>query len=99
MMRRLVCHLIAQTVGLKPGKMTFTINDAHIYENQIDGIHEQLRRRNEKIAKDGELYPAPKLWINPKVKDFFKFDNSKELKDIKLVDYQHLGKISMPVTE
>lgn len=94
-----LCHLIAQSVGLKAGKMTFTISDAHIYENQIDGIKEQIRRRNEKLAQDGSLYPAPKLWINPEVKDFFAFDHSKELKDIKLINYQHQGKISMPVTE
>ena len=41
--------------------------------------------------------PAPKLWINEEIDDFFKFDNSKELKDIKLMNYEHLGKISMPV--
>lgn len=91
--------LIAQCVDLKPGKMTFTINDAHIYENQIEGIKEQIRRRDEKIAKDGKLYPAPKLWINPEIKDFFKFDNSKELKDIRLEGYEHQGRIKMPVTE
>lgn len=90
--------LIAQTVGLKPGKMTFTINDAHIYENQIDGIKEQLRRRDEIIKERGKMYDAPKLWINPEVKDFFAFDNSKELKDIRLIDYQHQGKIAMPIT-
>ncbi len=90
--------LIAQTVGLKPGKMTFTINDAHIYENQIDGIKEQLKRREDIIKERGKMYDAPKLWINPEVKDFFAFDNSKELKDIKLIDYQHQGKIAMPIT-
>ncbi len=90
--------LIAQTVGLKPGKMSFTINDAHIYENQIDGIKEQLRRRDEIIKERGKMYDAPKLWINPDVKDFFAFDNSKELKDIKLIDYEHQGKIAMPIT-
>jgi thymidylate synthase len=90
--------LIAQTVGLKPGKMTFTINDAHIYENQIDGIKEQLKRRDDIIKERGKMYDAPKLWINPEVKDFFAFDNSKELKDIKLIDYEHQGKIAMPIT-
>ncbi|MBR5408705.1 thymidylate synthase [Candidatus Saccharibacteria bacterium] len=93
-----LCHLIARTIGAKPGKMTFVSNDAHIYENQIDGIKEQLKRRDEIVKKEGKTYPAPQLWINPEVKDFFKFDNSKELKDIKLIDYKHMGKISMPVT-
>ena len=93
-----LCHLIAQSVGMEAGQMTYVINDAHIYENQIDGIKEQIRRRDEKLAKDGKLFDAPKLWINPDIKDFFKFDSSKELKDIQLVDYQHQGKIKMDVT-
>ena len=87
------CYLLAQVCGLKPGQMTYVINDAHIYENQIGGIWKQLRMAE---ACD-ELPPAPKLWINPEIKDFFAFDNSKELKDIKLIDYQNLGKIAMPV--
>ena len=79
--------------------MTYVINDAHIYENQIAGIKEQLRRRDEKLTKDGELFKAPRLFVNPEIKDFFKFDNSKELKDIQLIDYKHQGRIMMPVTE
>ena len=94
-----LCHLIAQVCNLTPGLMTYVINDAHIYENQIPGIEEQLRRRDEKIQKDGELYKAPKLYVNPEVNDFFKFDNSKDLKDIQLIDYNHQGRITMPVTE
>lgn len=93
-----LCQLIAQVCGLQPGQMTFVTNDAHIYENQIDGIREQLKRRDEKIASDGKLFDAPKLWINPKITDFFAFDNSKELLDIKLENYEHQGKIAMPVT-
>ena len=92
-------YLIAQCVGLKPGQLTFVTNDAHIYENQIDGIEEQLRRADEKKSADGKLFDAPKLWINPEITDFFKFDNSKELKDIRLEGYEHQGKIVMPVTE
>lgn len=84
-------HLIAQVTNLKPGKMTWVINNAHIYENQIEGIKEQIGRMEE--AKE-----APKLWINPDIKDFFEFDNSKELKDIKLINYEHCGKIPMPVS-
>lgn len=94
-----LCHLIAQCTGLKPGMFTYVINNAHIYENQIDGIKEQLRRRDEKLAADGKLFDAPKLWINPEITDFFAFDNTKELKDIKLEGYEHQGKIKMPVTD
>ena len=48
--------------------------------------------------EDGTLPEAPKLWINPDVRDFFKFDNSKELKDIKLEGYKNLGTIKMPIS-
>lgn len=84
-------HLIAQVTNLKLGQMTWVINNAHIYENQIDGIKEQISRLKDEKE-------APKLWINPEIKDFFLFDNSKELKDIKLIGYEHCGKISMPVS-
>ena len=90
------CYLIAHCLGLKPGQFTFVTNDAHIYENQVDGIKEQIKRYDE-AKKAGTLPKAPKLWINPKVKDFFKFDNSRELKDIKLEGYENLGTISMPI--
>lgn len=93
-----LCHLIAASVGLKPGQMTFITNDAHIYKNQVDGIREQIERY-EKAMKAGGLPKAPKLWINPEIHDFYEFDNSRELKDIRLEGYEHLGVIKMPVTE
>lgn len=89
----LLC-LIAHSTGLKPGKMYWSIKDAHIYVNQVDGIKEQINR-----YETLEDLPAPKLWINPEVKDFFKIDNSKDLKDIKVVDYKHHGKISFPIAQ
>ncbi|OLU37867.1 thymidylate synthase [Ileibacterium valens] len=89
----LLC-MIAQVCNLKPGTIDWSIKDAHIYVNQIDGIKEQLKRFEEK----GSL-PAPKLWLNPEVKDFYDFDSSKELKDVKLLDYQHFGKIVFPITQ
>ncbi len=85
-----LCYLLAQVTGLKPGKMTYVINNAHIYANQVDGIKEQMTK---------ESYPAPTLWLNPEIKDFYKFDNSKDLKDIRLDNYQNAGTIRMPVTE
>ena len=93
-----LCYMVAQCVGAKPGQFTFITNDAHIYENQVDGIKEQIARY-EKAVKDGTLPPAPKLWLNPEIKDFYKFDSSKELKDIKLLNYENLGSIKMPITE
>ncbi|MDO4747360.1 MAG: thymidylate synthase [Candidatus Saccharibacteria bacterium] len=93
-----LCYLIAQVVGAKPGQFTFITNDAHIYENQIDGIKEQIARY-DKATKDGTLPPAPTIWLNPDIADFYDFDNSKELKDIRLENYENLGTIKMPVTE
>ena len=86
--------LIASVTGLKPGKMYWSIKDAHIYVNQVDGIKEQIRR-----GKELEDLPAPTLWINPEIKDFYKFDNSRELKDIKIVNYKHHGKIEFKITQ
>ncbi len=87
-------NLIAQVTGLKPGKLYWSLKDAHIYVNQVDGIKEQLRRYKEL----GD-YEAPKLWINPEIKDFYKFDNSRELKDIKIENYKHHGKIEFEITQ
>ena len=89
----LLC-LIAHCTGLKPGKMFWSIKDAHIYVNQVDGIKEQIERFD--TLPD---LPAPKLWINPEVTDFFKIDNSKDIKDIKVLKYQHHGKISFPIAQ
>ena len=94
----ILCHLIAQCVGAKPGQFTFITNDAHIYENQVEGIKEQIVRYEDAV-KNGTLPKAPKLWLNPEIKDFYKFDSSRELKDIRLENYENLGTIKMPVTE
>ena len=87
-------YMIAHVTGLKPGKLYWSIKDAHIYVNQIDGIKEQIKRGEEL-----EDLPAPELWLNPEVKDFYDFDNSEELKDIKVLNYRHHGKISFPIAQ
>jgi thymidylate synthase len=89
----LLC-MLAQVCGLEPGTIDWSIKDAHIYVNQVDGIKEQIRR----IDEEGDL-PAPKLWLNPHIDDFFKFDNSRDCLDVKLIDYKHLGKISFPISQ
>lgn len=93
-----LCYLIAQVIDAKPGQFTFITNDAHIYENQVAGIREQISRYDTAI-KDHTLPPAPTLWLNPSITDFYDFDNSRELKDIKLENYENLGAIKMPITE
>ena len=87
-------HMLAQVTGLEPGTLDWSIKDAHIYVNQIDGIKEQIKRGEEL-----EDLSAPKLWLNPEVKDFFSFDNSKECKDVKVLNYKHHGKINFPIAK
>lgn len=86
--------MVAQVTGLKPGTIDWSIKDAHIYVNHVDGIKEQLRRYKE----TGGL-PAPKFWINPEIHNFYDFDSSKDIKDFKLEDYKHLGKISFDIAQ
>jgi thymidylate synthase len=77
-------RMIAQVTGYELGTLTFNINDAHVYERHIEGLQEQLER---------EDYPAPTLWINPDVKDFYDFT----IDDFKLIDYQHGDPIKFEV--
>lgn len=82
----LVC-MIAQVSGLRPGLFTHVINNAHIYENHVEALKTQLAKRNE-------AYPAPRLQLNPEIKDFYDF----KPEDIVLENYQHLGKLPMKVS-
>lgn len=87
-------NLLAQVCNLKPGTLDWSIKDAHIYVNQIDGIKEQIRRMDEL----GD-FPAPDLYVNPEIKNFSDFDNSKDCKDIKVLNYKHHGKINFPIAK
>ncbi len=57
-------HMFAQVSGLKAGELIHVIADAHIYDRHIDMVKELLKR---------EPYPAPRLVINPEVKNFYDF--------------------------
>jgi len=59
---------IANEVGLDYGTFAHTIVDAHIYENHIDGLKEQLTR---------EPRPLPKLTIADKPIDDLQFEDFK----------------------
>lgn len=89
----LLC-MLAKTNNLKPGTINWSIKDAHIYKDQIEGIKEQIKR-----YETLEDLPAPKLWLNPDVKNFYDYDNSKECSDVKLIDYKHHGRISFKITQ
>lgn len=87
-------NMLAKVTGLEAGTLDWSIKDAHIYVNQVDGIKEQIRRMDEL----GD-YPAPNLWLNPEVKNFYDYDNSKDCKDVKVLNYKHHGKIKFPIAQ
>ena len=68
-------HMLAQVTGFKPGELVHVIADAHIYDRHVPVIEELIAR---------EPLPAPKFWLNPKVKDFYDFTRD----DVKLIDYE-----------
>lgn len=73
---------IANEVGLEPGTFAHTIVDAHIYENHVDGLKEQLKR---------EPKPLPSLKIAKKPLDELEFE------DFTLSGYEHHPPIKFPV--
>lgn len=127
--------LIANVTGLEAGTLDWSIKDAHIYVNQVDGIKEQLEngdilkdinslsksklmelkeeyekvktqqelsKKSEKILSAVDISLAlekPYLWVNPEIDNFYDYDNSKELKDIKVKEYKHMGKIKFPIAQ
>ena len=87
-------NLLAKVNNLEPGTLDWSIKNAHIYENQIDGIREQMRR----FEMDGG-YEAPELWLNPEIESFYDFEHSKDCKDIKIKNYKHMGPIRFPLAQ
>ena len=79
-------HMIAQVTNYKPGRLTVCINDAHIYENHIPQIQEQLGLVDMNEMFDTfitDRFCKPKLVLNEDIKDFYDFT----IDDIKLDGY------------
>jgi len=47
----LLVYLIAQCTDLKPGKLTMSLGDTHIYSNHVDQVNEQLSRAPKEEPK------------------------------------------------
>lgn len=60
----LLTMMVAQVCDLKLGDFVHTLGDAHIYNNHMEQVQEQLTR---------ELRDLPKMHINPEVRDIFGF--------------------------
>ena len=56
--------MVAQVNDMIPGELIHVIADAHIYDRHVDIIKELITR---------EEHPAPKVWLNPDVKNFYDF--------------------------
>ena len=68
-------YMMAQVCDMEPGELVHVIADAHIYDRHIPIIKDMIKR---------ETYPAPKVTLNPEVKDFYEFTTD----DFKIEDYQ-----------
>lgn len=56
--------MIAQVNNMVAGELVHCIADAHIYDKHVPMIEELIER---------EEHPAPKVWLNPDVKNFYDF--------------------------
>ena len=68
--------MFAQVSGLKAGELVHVIADAHIYDRHIPIVREIL---------DKPRHPAPRLYIDPDVKDFYDFT----LDSFRLENYEY----------
>ncbi len=69
-------HMLAQVCDMNVGEFIHVIADAHIYDRHVDLVKELITR---------EQHPAPTFWINPEIKDFYKFTKD----DVKVENYVH----------
>ena len=70
----LLLMMMAQSCGMEAGELLHVIADAHIYDRHIPLVKELIGRRT---------YPAPLVWLNPQVKDFYDFT----VDDLHVEDY------------
>ena len=70
----LLVMMFAQVCGMKPGQLLHVIADAHIYDRHVPMVEELISR---------EQHPAPKVWLNPEVGDFYEFT----VDDLHVEDY------------
>ena len=87
--------LIGRLTGYTPRWFTYFIGDAHVYENHLDMLNEQLTR---------EPFPMPKLVISDRVPEFAKTGVYQpewleliEPDDFSLEGYQHHAPMTAPM--
>lgn len=88
-------HLVARLTGYQPRWFSYFIGDAHIYENHLEMVQEQLKR---------EPLPLPQLRINSRVPAFAETGKYEpewlekiEPADFTLEGYQHHAPLTAPM--
>lgn len=81
--------LMAQITGLKPGKAYHKIVNAHIYEDQVELMKEQIKR---------VPYESPYLRINPEIKSLADIETWVSTADFQVDNYIHHEPIKYPFT-
>lgn len=81
----LLTMMVAQVVGLEPGDFVHTLGDAHLYNNHLNQVDEQLLRTP---------YALPTIKLNPEIRDIFNFS----YEDFELLDYQAHPHIKAPIS-
>lgn len=90
----ILLHIIAKLTGREPGRLIGSIGNFHLYENQVKGAHEVLRRFNE-IGSG-----APTVDISSKVNldlGYFTSIDNVEPKNIAVYDYNPYPRIKVDV--
>ena len=87
--------LVGRLTGYTPRWFTYFIGDAHVYENHLDMLNEQMKR---------EPLPAPKLVISDRVPEFAKTGVYQpewleliEPSDFTLEGYEHHAPLTAPM--
>jgi len=81
----LLTMMVAQVTDLEVGDFIHTLGDAHLYNNHLQQVEEQLSR---------EVYELPTLNINSEVDDIFNF----KFEDFELLNYQFHPHIKAPIS-
>jgi dihydrofolate reductase/thymidylate synthase len=80
----LMTHLIAYVCGLKARKLVISLGDAHIYEQHVEGVKEQLSRKPYKFPK----LNIRRIYMGESVEERIKFLETFRFEDIEVVGYK-----------
>lgn len=88
-------HLVGRLTGFKPKWFSYFIGDAHIYENHVPMLQQQLTR---------EPLPAPQLLLSDRIPDYAvtgqyqpEWLEQVEPGDFSLAGYQHHAHLTAPM--